>query len=220
MKDIIIIGTTNFSSLIYELIIQEKKANVVAFTTYKDYKDIDIFNGLPVVAFEDLELEYDMSKIYLLNTIGYSHMNAIREKVYKDCISKQYNIYTYVSKKACVYSKIAEDSGCIIAPSVYIGPNVNLGISNIIMSNSSITHNIEIGNFNFIGAGTIIGGNVEIESNTFIGLNSTIKNGIVIARETIIGSGSNLLCSTNLGGVYVGNPAKQLLNKKSSEVKI
>lgn len=200
MKNVIIIGTTNFSRLIYQLMHQENDANVLAFTTYRDFKDTDEFTGLPVVAFEDLETLYDMSSTYVLNTIGYSHMNAIREKVYNDCVEKGYKIYTYVSKNACVYSDIPENSGCIIMPGVFIGPYVSMGVSNIFVSNCIITHEIELGNFNFIGAGTVVSGDVKIENRCFTGSNSTIKNGIHLEDCTLLGSGSNLLTSVKRGG--------------------
>lgn len=215
---VIIIGTSIFSEDICQIIQFEQMADVLAYCTYQAFMDICQIGNLPVVAFEELSSRYDMSNVHLLNTIGYSKMNIIREKVFEDCIKLDYQIYTYISPKAIVYTDCI-GLGSIIMPNAYIGPNVFIGKANIIWNNVALTHRITIGDFNFICANCTIGGNVNIKNNCFLGLNATIKNGVVIADRTLIGSSSNVLHSTELGLTYVGNPAK-CTNRKSIDVLI
>lgn len=137
----------------------------------------------------------------------------IREEGYKLC--------TFISANANVYTDKIGD-GSIIMPGAFVGPYVELGVSDIIYANVSLTHHITIGDFVFIGSGCVVGGNVKIGDNCFVGLNSTIKNKAKISSYTLIGSGTNVLSSITegKGAVYVGNPARCLADKRSVDVKI
>jgi len=177
-----------------------------------------IWGGAKLYAFEDLNEILDMDSISVLNTIGYSQMNRIREQMFIDCNEAGWENYTYISAKANIYSdKIGE--GCIIMPGSYVGPYVKIGRSNVVYSNVTLTHHIEIGDFNFIGAGVTVGGDVSIQNNIFVGMNSTIRNGIKISSKSLIGMHSNVLTSTEERKVYVGNPARKI-KEDSLEVRI
>lgn len=206
LKKIIILGTTQFSALMCS-ILKAEGYSVYAYTTFKKYMDSNIFNGYPVLPTEDLaELMGGVENFTILNTIGYSKLNTIRERTIKDLKERNYNIMTFISRKANIYTeKIAR--GCIIMPGCFIGNNVILGESNVIYTNSVLTHDICIGGYNFIGANVVIGGNVTINTNNFIGMNSVIKNRVCMGSFSIIGSGSNIIATVKSFSVYVGNPA-------------
>lgn len=216
---IIIVGTNPYSLTLHQ-ILQKEGINVIAYTTYKEFILDKEIEGLPVVAFEDIDILYKKGTYKLLNTIGYSKMNSIRSKVYFDIKEKEYPIYTFISKDAYVFSPELIGEGSIIMPMSYIGPFVKIGVCNIINPQCNLSHHIKIGDFNFIGRGTISGGSVEIGNHCFIGLHSTIKNKINIADYTLIGAGSNVLKSTDPYSVNVGNPSHKLVGKNSLETKI
>lgn len=214
---LIIMGTTPFSIMLYKIIEKEQFASVLAFTTGRAFMDKTELEGIPIVAFEELSDSFDMNQCMILNTIGYSQMNDIRKKVFFQ-INK---LCTFISANANVYTDKIGD-GSIIMPGAFVGPYVELGVSDIIYANVSLTHHITIGDFVFIGSGCVVGGNVKIGDNCFVGLNSTIKNKAKIPSYTLIGSGTNVLSSITegKGAVYVGNPARCLADKRSVDVKI
>lgn len=216
---IIIVGTNPYSLTLHK-ILQKEGINVIAYSTYKEFITEKEIEGLPIVAFEDIDSLYEKDTYKLLNTIGYSKMNSIRSKVYYDIKNKKYPIYTFISKDAYVITPEFIGEGSIIMPMSYIGPFVKTGVCNIVNPQCNLSHHIEIGDFNFIGRGTISGGSVKIGNHCFIGLHSTIKNKIDIADYTLIGAGSNVLKSTEPYSVNVGNPARQLIGKNSLETKI
>lgn len=210
---LIIMGTTPFSIMLYKIIEKEQFASVLAFTTGRAFMDKTELEGIPIVAFEELSDSFDMNQCMILNTIGYSQMNDIRKKVFFQIREEGYKLCTFISANANVY---------IIMPGAFVGPYVELGVSDIIYANVSLTHHITIGDFVFIGSGCVVGGNVKIGDNCFVGLNSTIKNKAKIPSYTLIGSGTNVLSSITegKGAVYVGNPARCLADKRSVDVKI
>lgn len=220
MIDLIIVGTSKASALIACVIEREEQANVLAYTTYRSMINETSLEGKPIVAIEDLNELYDMKSVYVLNTIGYTDMNTVRERVFKDMKERFANIYTFISKNALVYTDNI-GIGSIVMPGAYVGPYVEVGESCLIMAQSSVPHHIKVENFSYIAARAVIGGTSIIGHNSFIGINATVKNKVNLAPYTLIGSGSNVLTSvTEECCVVVGNPAKILPDKRSYDSKI
>lgn len=220
MIDLVIVGTSKASALIACVIEREAQANVLAYTTYRSMIKETSLEGKPIVAIEDLNELYDMKSVYVLNTIGYTDMNTVRERVFKDTKERFANIYTFISKNALIYTdKIGK--GSIVMPGAYVGPYVEVGESCLIMAQSSVPHHIKVEDYSYIAARAVIGGTSIIGHNSFIGINATVKNKVNLAPYTLIGSGSNVLDSiTEECCVVVGNPAKILPNKRSYDSKI
>ena len=217
---LIINGTTKFSTMIAELIEMEGLAKVVAFTTKKCFINQDTLCGKEVVPFEYLTDRFDKDSVRILNTIGYSKMNTIRERVNNDILLTGIAPFSYISKRAFVLSPNLNilSLGCIIMPNVFIGSNVQIGKSTIIYSNCSLTHDIVIGDNVFCGSGCVVGGNVNIGKNSFIGMNSTIKNRVSLGPYSLVGCGSNVINKVEKERcVIVGNPARILAYKDSME---
>ena len=218
VAQIIINGTTKFSTMVAQLVEMEGLANVVAFTTAKRYITAETLGDKNVVPFEELSNLFDNKTIHILNTIGYSNMNTIRERVNFEIEEAGFTLFSYISKRAFVTTAISQYSslGCIIMPNVFIGPDVQIGKSTVVYSNCSLTHDIVIEDNVFLGSGCVVGGNVRIGRNSFIGMNSTIKNRISLAPFSLVGCGSNVLMSVEEERrVIVGNPAKALIGKDS-----
>lgn len=207
-----------FSSEIFSIIETEFGPDIVkAFTLNKQYRTQDYFEGLPVYDFEDLDNEMDMNNVEILISIGYNDMNGLRQIIYEECKKKGYHIYTFISKKALVYSKNIGE-GSILMPGSYIGPFCSIGICNILKYGVSLPHHVIVGNFNWIAGGTVFGGKAIVGNNCFIGLSSTIRNEIIIANRTFLGAKSYLGHDTVEDCAYYGIPAKQIVAKTSSEI--
>lgn len=206
LKKVIILGTTQFSVMMCS-ILESEGYSVYAYSTYKEYLNSNFFMGYPVFPTEDLaELMGGVENFMILNTIRYSKLNTIRERTFADLKMREYDIMTFISQKANIYTdKIGQ--GCIVMPGCFIGNNIVLGESNVIYTNTVLTHDISIGAYNFIGANVVIGGNVTMDTNNFVGMNSVIKNRVRVGSYSIIGCGSNVIASIKSYSVYTGNPA-------------
>lgn len=142
-------------------------------------------------------------------------MNQLKRKIYNKCEEKEYKVATYISSKALVYADMIGE-GCFIAPGAVIGPDCRLGICNHLESSVILSHDATLGNFNFLFTNAEFGGNSKVGYKCFFGLHSTVRDGISIASNNLFGSSSNILKSISyIGGVFVGNPARQLVDKKS-----
>ena len=206
-KQIVIFGDTMFSAELMKIVSQEYgNDKVIAFTIDSEYKKSEEFCGRPMFPFEQLEQYIDVTNTEILLTTGYNNMNRLRKIKYEECKSRGFNVHTYISKKAIVYSdKIGE--GCIIMPGVYIGPFCILGNCNIIKACCSLPHHINMGNYNWIAGGCSYGGEVFQGNNCFVGIGTTVRNGISIADNTFVGAHSYLNHNSVIDSVYYGNPA-------------
>ena len=219
MAQYVIFGDSAFAERIHKYISLEKVGEVLCFTNEESFIARNEINGLPVVAFERLPELYDIKDFELLICIGYAQMNQLREKIYHMCKNKGYQIGTWISKSALIYSEDIQE-GNIIMPGTLIGPTCSIGKCNIIASRVCISHDSLIGNFNFISSTVTTGGFANIGNNTFIGLNATIRDGITIEDYTLVGSATNVISSTKSEGIYIGNPARKVDGKNSIDVKI
>ena len=211
MNKCIIFGLSCFSDLVANYIEAENQYEIIAYTVNEKYLKSNFYNGKPVIAFEKLPEIFDMSDIYLINTVGYSKMNSISEKIFEESKKMQFKIGSFISKKAVVYtSKKNIGVGNIILPLSHIGYNVHIGNNNIIFSGVNLTHEIEVGNNNFIASGTTVGGYVKIKNNCFLGMNSTIKNRITLNDKTLVGASAYIHKDSEKNGVYVPNRSIKL----------
>jgi len=220
VTQLVINGTTKFSTMVAKLIEMEGLAEVVAYTTAKRFINETTLEGKLVVPFEELADRFDKRDVRILNTIGYSKMNTVRERVNNEIEESGFAQYSYISKHAFVASPLSclLSAGCIIMPNAFVGPEVKIGKSTVVYSNCSLTHDIVIEDNVFLGSGCVIGGNVRIGRNSFIGMNSTIKNRISLAPFSLVGCGSNVLKTVEWERrVIVGNPAKVLDGKNSMD---
>ncbi len=214
MDKVIIFGTSIFSLVTYQTIVQEGLAEVVGFTLNEKYIQGTKLEGLNVYPFEYLSDGFQIEDCKILIAVGYKKMNDNRKAVYEKCKELGYNIYTLISKRAIVYtSEIGE--GSIILPTAFVGPYVSIGKSVILWNNVSVCHHNRIGDFTHIAGGTIIGGETNIGSNCFIGMNCTVKNGIEVGDRTFIGANSYMSQNTEGGLGFVGNPATNPRGAKS-----
>ena len=217
---LIINGTTKFSTMVARLVEMEGLAEVVAYTTTSRFINETTLGGKQVVPFEELAGRFDRRNVCILNTIGYSKMNTVRERVNNEIEESGFAQYSYISPRAFVAIEQSDlvEKGCIIMPNAFIGNDVKIGKSTVIYSNCSLTHDIIIEDNVFIGSGCVIGGLVKIGKNSFIGMNSTIKNRISLASYSLVGCGSNVLKTVEQERcVIVGNPAKIIDGKDSMD---
>lgn len=216
-KNFVIYGDTSFAEELFNIITFEGRDCVVAFTNDSFFMTRIEIKGRPVIPFDKL-VETIKEPFEILIAYGYMKMNTLREKVYNECKASGMEVGSYISKNALCYSdRIGE--GSLVWPNVYIGPDVVIGICNIIKACCEVAHNNVLGDFNYIAGSVVMGGRASISNHCFIGLNSTIKSGIALAEYTLLGMGCNMLKESEPYGVYVGNPAKLLL-KRSLEVSI
>lgn len=134
-----------------------------------------------------------------------------REQIYNQYKGLKY--FTYINnKKNILDNNNIIGEGSIICKGTILTTNIILGHHCHINLNSTIGHDVKIGNFVTCSPGVNISGNCNIGNNVLIGTNSAIRENIQICDNVIIGMGSVITKNITEPGIYIGVPAKKIIN--------
>jgi sugar O-acyltransferase (sialic acid O-acetyltransferase NeuD family) len=208
-KKLVIIGVGETAEIAYEYFTYDSEFEVVGFVVSKQYKETDLFCGLPVDDFEDMQEKYDPNIYYSFVAISSGHLNRDRTKLYKLAKEKGYKIASYISSKAFVWRNVKIGENCFVFENNVIQPNVEIGNNVTLWSGNHIGHRSIIRDNCFISSHVVISGFCEIEENTFMGVNSCVADYIKIAKDNFVGLGTVINKDTEENSVYTGNPAEK-----------
>jgi sugar O-acyltransferase (sialic acid O-acetyltransferase NeuD family) len=185
----------------------------VAFTVTRDYLKEEVFDGLPVVPFEDIESIYPSDDYKMFVALFFGRLNKNRAEMYSRAKAKGYELITYISSKAITWPGLVIGDNSFIGEGSVINPFAEIG-NNVIISGSFIGHDCKIKDHCFLASHAVVLGDATVGPYCFLGANSTIRHNIEIARECIIGAGVLINQNTKERGVYVGR-RPELLAKPS-----
>ncbi len=206
-KDIYIFGSSGFGREVAWLIEELPDWNILGFIDDDESKIGEIINGYLVLGNTDYLLSVN-GKINVVIAIGNPTVREI------------------IVQKLSVSNNVLFPN--IIANNVRISKYIELGIGNIICSQSVLTTNIKIGDFNHVNLNCTIGhdvvlsdyitiypsvnvsGNVEICNLVEVGTGTRIIQGKKITSGVILGAGSVVVKDIMEHGTYVGVPVKKV----------
>jgi len=203
MEKVIIFGLGDISQIAKFYLSSDKNYEVVAFTIDKDYIKNDIFEDLPVVAFEDIENLYPSSKFKMFIPLSYTKVNKVREEKFLEAKEKGYNFISYISPNATVATNAKIGENCFVFEDNTIQPFVAIEDNCILWSGNHIGHHSTIKAHCFIASHVVVSGGVVIGENTFIGVNATLRDHITIGKSNVIGAGALILGDTEDHKVYM-----------------
>jgi sugar O-acyltransferase (sialic acid O-acetyltransferase NeuD family) len=213
-QKIVIVGTTTNARLAKWYFDNDSDFQVVAFSVNKKFITDSHFLGLPVAPFEELELIYPPNKYFAFVAIGYTNMNKIREKMYKEAKKKGFILPNYISSKCSFLTEESMGDNNLILEDNTIQPFVKIGSNNVFWSGNHIGHDTTIHDNVTITSHVVVSGYCEIKDNCFLGVNSTLHNEVTLEIETLVAAGAVIANQSVEKGVYL--PAKSILYKKNS----
>ena len=193
--------------------------NVVAFTVDKAYIKSETFEGLPLHEFETIESRFPIENYYIFIAVGYTQMNAIREKKYYEAKEKGYNFASYISSRCLNLTQVPIGENAYILENTVIQPFAKIGNNVSILVGNGIGHNCTIEDHNFITSYVAVCGESIIRKSCFLGVGCIIADYVEIAEKTLVGAQSFISKNTEKGSVYVA-PRAIKLDKNSSEMNL
>jgi len=209
-KPIIIFGSTSMASLARHLLDADGHRRVVAFTVDQAYLAAPQFEGLPVVAFEEVAMRFAPEEHEMVVALGYSRINGLRSDRFEAAQRLGYTMASYVSRHAYAWSGLSLPEGCLIYEGAILQGFTQLALGVTVRAGANLGHHSTIGRHSFIASSVVTGGNVRIGCRVFVGLGAVIRDGVSIADRCLIGAGAVVISDTEPDGVYVGNPAHRL----------
>jgi len=208
MSDVVIFGTNSFAELAHFYFTKDSDHRVVAFTVSRDHLRETMFDGLPVVPFEDIERTHPPDHFKMFIAVGARQINELRARFFSEAKEKNYELVTYLSSRCTHWGDTKMGENCFIFEDNTIQPKVTLGDNVILWSGNHIGHHSAIGDHTFVTSHVVVSGHVVIGKKCFIGVNATMKEKISIGDSCFIGPGTLILKSTNDHEVYLVDRSK------------
>ncbi len=218
-KQLVVIGTSSNARIAKFYFDTDSDYEVVAFAVNRDYLKSETFEGLPLVALEDLTGLYPPAAYDAFVAVGYNQMNKVREKLYNETKGYGYLMANYISSRCSFLTQFPHGDNCFIIEDNTIQPYVKIGNNVVLWSGNHIGHDVTIGDHCYITSHVVISGFVDVKPYSFLGVNATIRDAVTIAEGTLVGAGAVIMKSTEEKGVYLP-PRSTLFNKKSDEIVI
>lgn len=109
----VIFGTTDFGKMLRYYFEKYADVQIVAYTVDKAYLESDTYDGLPAVAYEEVEKAYPPTEYTMVIALGYKKMNQIRQQKFEDAKRKGYRIENFDSSE-CSRREMCKGRGNII----------------------------------------------------------------------------------------------------------
>jgi len=203
MEKVIIFGVGEISQIANLYLKEDEKYKVVCYCLDKAFIKEKNFNGLPIIAFDDIENTFPIDQYKLFIPLGYSKINKLREQKFLEAKKKGYNFISYIHPKATISSNVKIGENCFIFEDNTIQPFVTIENNCILWSGNHIGHHSTIKANCFISSHVVVSGGCEIGENTFIGVNATLKDHIKIGKSNVIGAGSLIISDTYDNQVFM-----------------
>lgn len=210
MARIVIFGVQDFASLAHFYLKHDSNHEVVAFCVNAEYvPEGGAFEGLPVLAFEEIEHSHKPGDVQFFAPMSHRRMNRLRETVYRDIKAKGYELISYVSSNATTFPETPIGDNCFILEDNTIQPFVSIGNNVVMWSGNHIGHHSVIGDHAFFTSHVVLSGHCRVDPFSFFGVNATIRDNAHIAEGTLVAMAAAITKNTEPWGIYRGNPAKK-----------
>jgi sugar O-acyltransferase (sialic acid O-acetyltransferase NeuD family) len=210
MAKVVIFGIQDFASLAHFYLTEDSPHEVVAFTVTKEFMPVDaIFEGLPVVPFENLHMSHPPEEYAFFAPMSHRNMNRLRTLIFTEAENLGYTLISYISSKATVFSNVKIGKNCFILENNTIQPFVTIGNNVVLWSGNHIGHHSVIKDHNFFTSHVVLSGHCVVEPYCFFGVNATLRDGLHFAEGTLVAMGACVTKDTESWGVYSGVPAKK-----------
>jgi sugar O-acyltransferase (sialic acid O-acetyltransferase NeuD family) len=172
---VLVFGTGDFARLAAAYLAADSPHDVVGFTIHERHvRQPATLHGLPVVAFEQLDVEYPPDACAIFVAVGSSRVNAVRAEIILECGARGYPLISYVNSTATYWRETSIGANSFVFEHNVIQPFVTIGDDVILGSGNHIGHGVTIGNHVFVASHAVISGNCTIGDFAFVGVNATI----------------------------------------------
>ena len=206
MAKVIIFGAGRGAITAYKYLKHDTDHEIIAFTINQEYINNPTLEGIPIVAFENLEEKFSPNTYKLFAPLGFDEMNKVRQRIFEKGKAKGFNFISYIhsSNKTLVPIEIGEN--CFILENQSLNLDVKIGNNVVLWSGNQIGDRVIIEDNVWISSEVCISGNVIIGKNSILAVQSTISHDVQIAEENFIGANALIVKNTMAKEVYIEPP--------------
>ncbi len=203
MKKLVIFGIGKIGQVVMHHFATDSDYTIAGFAVDKQYiPQGGMFEGLPVVAFDEVEKHFPPQAHDMFVAVGYQQLNGLRAARCAAARKKGYILPNYISSANRHIKSPMGDNNFIMSGEP-LQPRTKIGSGCFIWTNAIIGHHSHVGDYCWITSNVTIGGNCRIGDNCFLGLGATIGHEISIGACCLIGAGALITKDAPEGGVYI-----------------
>lgn len=207
MNKIAIIGTGGSAKEVFCLILDLGLENDFdCFFEFDDFFSKDYvteFLGKPIKRFTEIDSNKHKIIIAIANSI-------IRENIVNS-LSNDIEYATLIHPNVILSKFIEIGEGSIICAGSILGCDIKIGKHSHLNLKTTVGHDCIINDFFTTAPNVSISGNCIIDKHVYLGTSSILKQGLTITSNVTVGMGAVITKNIIKSGVYVGNPAKELI---------
>lgn len=187
----LVIGAGGHASVLIEILL-EQKTKILGYVSPNPAKNIQLFSNCHWYKSDSDILQFDKSKVKLVNGIGSLPKSTMRAEIYHKFKNLDYTFATVVSRNAHVskYARLGE--GVQVMCGVIIQTGANIGYNSIVNTGAIVDHDCSIGSDNHIAPGVSISGEVTSRSNVHFGTGSCVIQSVCLGENVVIAAGTSV----------------------------
>jgi sugar O-acyltransferase (sialic acid O-acetyltransferase NeuD family) len=189
-KPLLIFGIGQMAEVASFFFTEHTQREIVGYVADSEFISESSFLGKPILATEEIDKRFPSADHDLFIAVGYGQGNLPRSEKFSFFTRLGYNLPSYVSPKATVFSDLSIGQNCFILEDNTIQPFAKIGDNVVMWSGNHLGHHSRIGSHTFISSHVVISGNVSIGERCFVGVNATFRDGIEVGNDVTIGAGS------------------------------
>lgn len=208
MKTIILFGTGKIAEVLLYFFRHHSEYEVAACVVDRAFLPGDKWQGLPTIAFEEVEQTYPPDRYSMFVALGYQDLNALRARKCAEAKAKGYILISYIHPQSGLPQDCEYGENCFIMNHVMIHPRVRLGNNVFVWSGVMIGHHSTIGDNCWLTSCANISGVVTVGDNCFFAVNSTVGHNVRVGKDCFIGANVLITKCTDDGEVFLVESTK------------
>lgn len=209
MAKIVIFGAGDIAELAWFYFTHDSPHEVAAFTVDGAFLQETTFQGLPVIAIEEVAQRFPASSHAGFVALSYAKINRVRAEKCAAMLAAGYDLVSYVSSRATTFPDLTHGENCFILEDNTIQPRARIGANVTLWSGNHIGHHSVIEDNVFIASHVVVSGGVTVGANSFVGVNCTIRDHVRIGRFCVLGAGTLLLGDADDESVFAGTATEK-----------
>ncbi|MDX1975386.1 MAG: acetyltransferase [Rickettsiales bacterium] len=204
MAKLLIFGIGKIGQVAHYHFTHDSEYEVAGFVTDRNFvPEGGLYEGLPVVAFEEVENHFSPTTYTMFVAIGYQQMNQLRADRLREAKAKGYKTTRYISSQNNHMHADQVGENSFVMSGNPIQPHAAIGANCFVWTNAIIGHHSHVADHCWITSGVVIGGNSRIGENCFLGLGSTIGHEVNVGARCLVGAGALITKDVADDGVYI-----------------
>jgi sugar O-acyltransferase (sialic acid O-acetyltransferase NeuD family) len=193
MKEIVVFGAGEIAALADFYFTHDSPRRVAAFTVDAAFVKANTFLDRPLVPFEEVATHYPPDEFDLFVAVSYAKLNAVRISKVATARALGYQLASYVSNRATVFTDLTHGDNCFILENNVIQPFARIGANVTLWSGNHIGHHSTIEDNVFMASHVVVSGGVRVGEASFVGVNVTLRDHVSVGARCVLGAGALVL---------------------------